>query len=356
MSGSLCGDYYIIELTFNVVYNLMKDLLHNRYNYMNSNNEPKFDFAVGGQAVIEGVMMRSNGFVTVAVRKEDGTIRVKDDPFKSISKKIKFLGLPFIRGVVGLGEMMMVGMKALNYSANQMIEEPGQEDVEKTRGQKVIEGITFAFSFIFAISLSLFLFKFLPLWITEWVSGIYPSFRNSILYNVLDGMLKTSFFILYIFLLGFMPSIKRVFQYHGAEHKSIFTYEKGLKLTVENAKKQSRFHPRCGTSFIFIVFMISILIYVFLPRNPDFTLNFINRLLLLPIIAGISYEFLKWSARNQDNPLMKMLIAPGLAFQRLTTREPSDEQLEVGLNALQKALDLEVGVSSSGNKKTIFVP
>ncbi|MCD6109749.1 DUF1385 domain-containing protein [bacterium] len=323
---------------------------------MNSKAEQKFDFAVGGQAVIEGVMMRSNGFITVAVRKEDGTIRVKDDPFKSISSRIKFLGLPFIRGVVGLGEMMMVGMKSLNYSANQMIEEPGQENVKKTKANKIIEGITFAFSFVFAISLSLFLFKFLPLWITEWVSGMYPSFRNSILYNVLDGVLKTSFFILYIFLLGFMPSIKRVFQYHGAEHKSIFTYEEGLPLTVENARKQSRFHPRCGTSFIFIVFMISILIYVFLPRNPDFTLNFLNRLFLLPIIAGISYEFLKWSARNQDNPLIKILIAPGLAFQRLTTREPDDKQLEVGLNALQKALDLEAETSLSKKKKVLFVP
>jgi len=324
---------------------------------MDDKNTREFDFAVGGQAVIEGVMMRSNEFVTVAVRKEDGRIKVKDDAFKSISKRIKFLGLPFIRGIVGLGEMMMIGMKSLNYSANQMIEEPEQEGVEKSRKQKIGEGILFTFSFVFAISLSLFLFKFLPLWITEWVSGLYPSFRNSILYNVLDGILKTSFFILYILLLGFMPSIRRVFEYHGAEHKSIFTYENGLDLTVENAKKQSRFHPRCGTSFIFIVFMISILVYTFLPRNPDFTVNFINRLLLLPIIAGISYEFLKWSAKNQENPIMKLAIAPGLAFQRLTTREPDDQQLEVGLNALKKALDLEAEkASSKENRKVVFVP
>lgn len=324
---------------------------------MNSKNESKFDFAVGGQAVIEGVMMRSNEFITVAVRKEDGRIKVKDDPYKSISKKIKFLGFPLIRGIVGLGEMMMIGMKSLNYSANQMIEESGQEDVEKTKGQKIGEGIIFAFSFLFAISLSLFLFKFLPLWITEWVSSIYTPLRSSILYNMLDGVLKTSFFILYILLLGFMPSIKRVFEYHGAEHKSIFTYENGCDLTVENAKKQSRFHPRCGTSFIFIVFMISILIYTFLPRNPDFTINFINRILLLPVIAAISYEFLKWSAREQSNPIMKLAIAPGLAFQRLTTKDPDDEQLEVALHALQKALDLEAeNTSSNGDKKTVFVP
>jgi uncharacterized protein YqhQ len=325
--------------------------------YMNSKNESKIDFAVGGQAVIEGVMMRSNEFITVAVRKEDGSIKVKDDPFKSISKRIKLFGLPFIRGVIGLGEMMMVGMNALNYSANQMIEEPGQEDVEKTKKQKIGEGILFAFSFLFAISLSLFLFKFLPLWITEWVSTIYEPFKNSALYNILDGVLKTSFFILYILLLSLMPSIRRVFEYHGAEHKSIFTYENGCDLTVENAKKQSRFHPRCGTSFIFIVFMISILVYTFIPRNPDFTVNFINRMLLLPVIAAISYEFLKLSAKQQTNPIMKLAIAPGLAFQRLTTKDPDDEQLEVALHALQKALDLEAAKNSSnGDKKVVFTP
>jgi uncharacterized protein YqhQ len=337
--------------------NLVNPVYYKIYyqNCMSGKNEQKFDFAVGGQAVIEGVMMRSNEFVTVAVRKEDGRIKVKDDPFKSISKRIKFLGLPFIRGIVGLGEMMMVGMSALNYSANQMIEEPGQEDVEKTKKQKVGEGILFAFSFLFAISLSLFLFKFLPLWITEWVSNMYAPFKNSILYNVLDGALKTSFFILYIVLLSFMPSIKRVFEYHGAEHKSIFAYENGCELTVENAKKQSRFHPRCGTSFIFIVFMISILIYTVLPRNPDFTINFINRMLLLPVIAAISYEFLKWSARQQTNPIMKLAISPGLAFQRLTTKEPDDQQIEVAIHALQKALDLETEkLSKKSSEKVVF--
>lgn len=324
---------------------------------MKKQTKPTFDFAVGGQAVIEGVMMRSNEFVTVAVRKEDGTIRVKDDPFLSLSKKIRILGLPLIRGIINLGEMMMIGMKTLNYSANQMIEEPGQEEEEKTRKQKIGEGILFAFSFVIAISLSLFLFKFLPLWITEWVSSIYEPFRNSVLYNVLDGILKTSFFLLYIFLLSFMPSIKRVFEYHGAEHKSIFAYENGGGLNVENARKQSRFHPRCGTSFIFIVFMISILVYTVLPRNPDFTMNFINRMLLLPVIAAVSYEFLKWSAKKQGNPIMKMLISPGLAFQRLTTKEPSDDQLEVALHALQKALDLEEEKSlSPSDEKLVFVP
>lgn len=310
----------------------------------------KIDFAVGGQAVIEGVMMRSNDFITVAVRKESGEIELKDDPFKSITKKIKFLGWPLIRGVVGLFEMMIVGMKALNYSASVMIEETeGIKREDMSKKAKFGEKLMFAFSFVFAIGLSLFLFKFLPLWITDWLSGIYEPLRQSFYYNVLDGVLKTTFFISYIAILTLMPSIKRVFQYHGAEHKSIFTYEKGLPLKVEHAKKQSRFHPRCGTSFILIVFMISIITYTMLPRDPDFLMHFARRLAFLPLIAGVSYEFLKWSARHQTNRIMRWAIAPGLWFQRLTTKDPDDEQLEVALKALDKALELE------DNKKELEV-
>lgn len=315
---------------------------------METKDGKKIDFAVGGQAVIEGVMMRSNDFITVAVRKESGGIEVKDDPFKSITKKIKILGWPLVRGVIGLFEMMIVGMKALNYSANVMIEETeGIKREDMTKWQKIGEKIMFAFSFIFAIALSLFLFKFLPLWITEWITGLYEPLRQSFFYNLIDGVLKTSFFILYIAIMTIMPSIRRVFEYHGAEHKSIFTYEKGLSLTVENAKKQSRFHPRCGTSFILIVFMISILTYTLLPRDPDFAMQFLKRLAFLPLIAGVSYEFLKWSAKHQTNKWLKWAIAPGLWFQRLTTKEPDDKQLEVALKALDKALELEGGKKES---------
>ncbi|MFC1599826.1 DUF1385 domain-containing protein [Patescibacteria group bacterium] len=309
---------------------------------METKDGKKIDFAVGGQAVIEGVMMRSNDFITVAVRKESGGIELKDDPFKSITKKIKVLGWPLVRGVVGLFEMMIVGMKALNYSANVMIEEEeGIKREDKSKKAQFAEKLMFGFSFVFAIGLSLFLFKFLPLWITDWISGMYEPLRQSFYYNVIDGVLKTSFFIAYIAILTLMPSIRRVFEYHGAEHKSIYTYEKGLPLEVEHAKKQSRFHPRCGTSFILIVFMISILTYTMLPRDPDFLMHFARRLAFLPLIAGISYEFLKWSAKHTDNKFINWAIAPGLWFQKLTTKEPDDKQLEVALKALDKALELE---------------
>jgi uncharacterized protein YqhQ len=162
----------------------------------------------------------------------------------------------------------------------------------------------------------------------------------------LDGILKTSFFIVYIAILSLLPSIKRVFEYHGAEHKSIYNYESGLPLNVANARNMSRFHPRCGTSFILIVFLISIFIYTFVPKQSEFTSNFLVRLLFLPLIAGVSYEFLKWSGKHRENIFMKILIAPGLWFQRLTTREPTDRQLEVALGALQKALELEKEKSS----------
>lgn len=301
--------------------------------------EVKFDFAVGGQAVIEGVMMRSYDYVTVAVRKENGDIKVKDNGYKSFTRRLKVLGLPFVRGIVNLFEMMIIGMKSLNFSANEMVDEA--DDAPSTLKRKIIDGLLFSLSFVFAIILSLFLFKFLPLYITEFLSGIYEPIKNSFLYNLIDGILKTGFFIGYVAILGALPSIKRVFEYHGAEHKSIFTYEKGLPLTVENAKKQSRFHPRCGTSFILIVILISILTYTLLPRDPDFISNFSKRLLLLPIIAAFSYEFLKWSAKHSDNKWFSYIIMPGLKFQLLTTKEPDDKQLEVGLQALQKALELE---------------
>jgi len=305
----------------------------------------KIDFAVGGQAVIEGVMMRSPNYITVSVRKKGGAIKGKKDTYRAFSQRMRIFALPIVRGVVNLCEMMVIGVGILNYSAQEQLDEP-EDVVEEKNGfwEKAVMGVSLALSLVFALGLSLFLFKFLPLWITETLSRNYEIFRsNYLIYNLTDGFLKTSFFIIYIAVLGLMPSLKRVFEYHGAEHKSIYTYEKGLPLTVENARKQSRFHPRCGTSFILVVFLISIVVYTFVPKQQDFMTNFGLRVLFLPLIAGISYEFLKWSSRTKDNFFVRMLITPGLWFQRLTTREPDDSQLEVALDALQKALEMEDG-------------
>jgi uncharacterized protein YqhQ len=326
---------------------------------------PLIDFAVGGQAVIEGVMMRSPNFVTVAVRKTEGNIKVKEENFRSFCTRVKLFGIPLVRGVVNLFEMMIVGMRILNYSANEMLEDVDQNEKAEANGgtthtkqkeatpvaeadkkpsgfEKAATAASFALSVAFALGMSLFLFKFMPLWITDYLSKQFTVINdNYLIFNLLDGVIKTIFFIVYIALIGSMPSMHRVFQYHGAEHKSIYTYESGLDLTVENAKKMTRFHPRCGTSFILVVFMISIFVYTFVPRQPDFMMNFLVRVMFLPIVAGVSYEILKWSAKQRRTFFVKMLTAPGLWFQRLTTQEPDDKQLEVALFALKKALELE---------------
>jgi len=306
-------------------------------------NQPtKIDFAVGGQAVIEGVMMRSPNFITVAVRKEKGEVKMKDEVFRGFCQRVKVFGIPVLRGVVNLVEMMIVGTRMLNYSASEKLEDPDEPSEKQGMFEKIVMVASFVLSIVFALGLSLFLFKFLPLWITDWLSRQFDVLnKNYLLFNLVDGVLKTTFFIIYIAILGLIPSLRRVFEYHGAEHKSIYTYEQGLDLTVENARKMSRYHPRCGTSFILIVFLISVFIYTFVPRQQDFLANFGVRVLFLPLIAGVSYEFLKWSAKKKDNLLMKALITPGLWFQRLTTRNPDDKQLEIALSALKKALELE---------------
>ncbi len=304
------------------------------------------DFAVGGQAVIEGVMMRSPNNLTIAVRKADGTIKVKKKKFRTFTQRYKWLNVPIIRGVINLVEMMYVGSDAINYSAAESMDEELAKDVKKSDKPSLLAKIGFvamyAFSFILAIGMSLSLFKLIPLWVTTWLAS-HSSYIDShyIVFNLIDGVIKMAIFLSYIFILSRFESFHRIFEYHGAEHKSIFNYESHEPLNVANAKKQIRFHPRCGTSFILVVFIISILFYTFVPKQPDFWSNFSLRLALLPLIAGISYEYLKLSAKHANNPIVKALIAPGLWFQRLTTQEPDEKQLAVGLQSLQAALEME---------------
>lgn len=307
-------------------------------------DQPKIDFAIGGQAVIEGVMMRSPSFVSIAVRKPDGTIVVKNDPFKTLANKIKFLKLPFIRGILNLFEMMVVGMHAINFSASQALpdEEEIIEEKPQTKAQKIISNIAFALSFALSLVFALFLFKFIPLFLTTQIEKFYPALKtNYFLFNIIDGSIRITIFLGYLMALRLWKYFSRVFEYHGAEHKSVFTYEKGLPLTVENARKQSRFHPRCGTSFVIVVLLISIIIFTFVPRHPEFWINLGRRILVLPIIAAVGYELLKWSAKHQDSAMVRWISAPGLATQRITTKEPDDSELEVALKALKEALDQE---------------
>lgn len=302
----------------------------------------KIDFAIGGQAVIEGVMMRSPNFIVVSVRKQSGKIKEKKEKFVSVAKKYTFFKMPILRGIVNLIEMMVVGFRALDFSANESaFEDPKSKD-EKNPKEKFLDVLLMAFSVVFALLLGLFLFKLVPLSIAEFLSGNFKFIReNYIIYNFIDGITKMAIFVLYIFLISLAPTFKRVFEYHGAEHKAVFTYEKNLPLTVANAKKQSRFHPRCGTSFVFVVFAISIFVYTLVPKLPEFQENLALRILLLPLIAGISYEALKLSAKHTEKWWVKVLIWPGLLFQKITTRDPDENQLEIALNSLKKALEAE---------------
>jgi len=315
---------------------------------------PKIDFAVGGQAVIEGVMMRSPNFYTVSVRDSKGKIKTRQKKFVSLMKRMRVKGvsvlnIPLLRGLIHLVESMIIGIRSLNYSNAIFLDEDVAEDDETDSGGKetsIWKKFLFGFLGIVyvlgTLTFTIFLLKFLPLWIAEKAAEIWPYVeQHYLLFNAIDGVTKITIFLTYIIVISAMKDIRRVFQYHGAEHKSIFAYEAGEELTVENARKQSRFHPRCGTSFIFIVILMSVLVYTAIPPADTFWAKLGDRLIVIPIIAGISYELLKLSAKWQKNMLMRVFMAPGLWLQKLTTREPDDDQLEIALHSLKESLKVE---------------
>jgi uncharacterized protein YqhQ len=299
--------------------------------------------SIGGQAVIEGVMMRSPRFVTVAVRKKDGSIKVKEQKFISFTKRSKILGFPLVRGITNLVEMMVIGMQAINFSADEYAKDFDEEkptDKKETSGTSDIP--MFILSLFISLAFALFLFKFVPLAITEWLRTIYPAIANNyVLFNLIDGSIRITIFIAYISTLLLFKSFRRIFEYHGAEHMSVHNFERGTPLIVANAKLESKEHPRCGTSFLILIFVVSILLYSLLPRNPVFWLNLIQRIAFLPIIVAVGYEVLKWSAKHENNVLVKVLIAPGIWSQKITTQKPDDKQIEVAIAALARAVELE---------------
>ena len=318
---------------------------------------------VGGQAVIEGVMMRSPKSVTVAIRKNDGQIVVKKEPYIALSKRYKLLNLPIIRGAVVLIESLYLGIKALSFSAEEAMEEespPKKEsekiktaastretvekenlekptkkktlDAKKEKKEKISTTLWLILSLLMGFALALLIFFYLPLILTG-LTGV----KGGFLFNLIDGLIRITFFLIYIWVISLWKSMRRIFEYHGAEHKSIFTFEAGRDLTVENAKKYSTHHPGCGTSFLLIVMLVSILVFMFLGR-PHTISDRLTRLLFVPLIAGISYELTKLSRKKRGNRIVKMLIVPGLWLQKITTKEPDKAQLEVALVALKSAL------------------
>ncbi|MGI5999237.1 MAG: DUF1385 domain-containing protein [Lutispora sp.] len=288
--------------------------------------------SIGGQAVIEGVMMKGPEDIAIAVRKPDGEIALKKEKLKSNRKNIS--KIPIIRGMYAFVDSMVIGVRALSYSAEFFEEE---EDVkEKKKPSKLddfMEKNMIPIAVILSIAFSVGLFILLP---TLAVSFIGTAVKIPLLMNLVEGIVRIIIFISYIALISRMKDIKRVFEYHGAEHKSIFCYENGEELTVENVRKYKRLHPRCGTSFLFIVMIVSILLFS-LFKWPNILVRLVTRIALLPIVAGISYEIIKWAGRS-DSKLVCFVSAPGLWLQKITTREPDDSQIEVAITALKNVL------------------
>lgn len=291
---------------------------------------------IGGQAVIEGVMMKNKDQYAVAVRKLDQTIETKVEIYESLGERIPFFRIPIVRGVVNFIESLVIGMKTLTYSAS--FYEEGEETQEDSQAEKAAkkggEGILMFFSVMISVILAVGLFILLPAWISEYIRrGI----DNNVVVALLEGVIRLAIFLLYVFAISQMKDIKRVFMYHGAEHKTINCLEAGVPLTPENVMKFSRFHKRCGTSFLFLVMIISILFFMVINVDSA-VLRIVLRLLLVPVIAGVSYEVLRLAGKN-DSLIIKIISAPGLWVQRMTTREPELDMLEVAIASVEGVLD-----------------
>lgn len=292
---------------------------------------------IGGQAVLEGIMMKHNEEYAVAVRKPDGEISVKKEKYHSIVKWKVLTTTPFIRGVFNFIDSMVIGIKTLTYSASFYEEEEEKEEVlteeavkKKEKKEKLLMGATVAFSVVAAVAI----FMVLPYFLTSFMKGLIPSYQVR---TVIEGLVRIGIFVLYVLLISRMEDIQRTFMYHGAEHKCINCIEHGLPLTVENVRKSSRQHKRCGTSFLFLVLAISIVLLLLIHVDSA-VMRVVVRILLLPVIAGISYEVLKLAGRS-DNILINLISSPGLAIQKLTTKEPDDDMIEVAIQAVEAVFD-----------------
>jgi uncharacterized protein YqhQ len=290
---------------------------------------------VGGQAVLEGVMMRGPGNWAVAVRTPDGDIADVSKPIDSLMARHKLLRLPILRGVLALGESLAIGFRALAISANYAAQEERKEGEETEEVSTEISRGALAFAFVFAIGFALLLFKVTPVVITNWLP-----IKGTGWFVVVEGLIRVTIFILYITVISFLPSLRRVFQYHAAEHKAINAYEDGAPLQPEVVQKYSLIHPRCGTAFMLWVMVIAVFVFAFVGR-PAWYWLIASRVLLLPVIAGVAYELIRYAGKHQGNRLLMTLLAPGLWLQRLTTREPSLDQIEVSIRALNEVLRLE---------------
>ena len=294
---------------------------------------------IGGQAVIEGIMMKNGDDYATAVRKPDGTIEVKKDTYVSLTEKVKILSLPFIRGIFNFADSMVLGMKSLTWSASFFEDDEGSEPgrfelfLDKVFGEK-LEKALMAFVMVFSMIMAIGIFMVLPMFLSNIFRKFIPS---DTVMAVLEGMIRITIFIVYIKLISRMEDIKRTFMYHGAEHKCINCVEHGMPLTVENVRKSSKEHKRCGTSFLLIVMVISILFFMVI-RVENVWLRAASRIILIPVIAGVSYEFLRLAGRS-NSCVVNALSRPGMWMQALTTTEPDDSMIEVAIAAVEAVFD-----------------
>ena len=306
---------------------------------------------LGGQAVIEGVMMRSPTKVAVAVRRPDGSLAFLDKPFESITRRIKPLGLPVVRGAVSLFETLGLGITALNFSADEAAREDGTPDKPAEKQSPAAAALQLV-TVVISMSLGVLLFVVLPARLTEWLG-----FHDRIRFGLVDGAFRLSAFVLYLWLISQWKEMARVLGYHGAEHKAIHALEAGVPLTPENVQQFPRLHPRCGTTFLFMVVLTSIVVFTFIGKPANLAQHLL-RIACMPVIAGVAFEFIRLSGKYFNVPLVKALTWPGMQFQRLTTREPDLEMCAVAIASLERVMDdpaLASARNAGGVKEMSFV-
>jgi len=294
------------------------------------------EILVGGQAVLEGVMMRAPHSYCVAVRKPDGEIVTEQAPLARMSEKYKVFKYPVIRGVGTLWQAMTLGLKALRFSTNVLLQDPQQAGKEPP---KEVPGWAIAANLVFTFGMFIFMYKFVPLLLVTKLQKMYPVLAGRVAFNLADGVIRMAIFLAFMFGISLLKDIRRVFEYHGAEHKVVFNFESGQPVTVANARRFTTFHPRCGTSFLFVVLILAIPIYTLIPFD-GFLPRFLSRIALLPVLAGLSYEVIRFAAKRRGS-LLATLAAPGLWLQRITTKPPADDQTAVAIRALEGAMALE---------------
>ena len=295
---------------------------------------------VGGQAVLEGVMMRSPHAFAITCRKPSGELSTHSEPLERLSEKHPWMAWPVVRGVMTLGQAMALGFRALKFSANVQLDELQKDKAGNPPEKKFeISGWIATVNILFSVGFFIFMYKYLPLLATTELKKTYSSLNGQIMFNLVDGLIRLALFLLFIWGTSLLGDIRRVYQYHGAEHKTVFAFENGDPLETAAVQKYSTFHPRCGTSFLMTVMILSIFVYMLVPVHT-FWARFAIRIALLPVIAGVAYEMIRYAAKHRGS-LFAVLTAPGLWLQRVTTKPPSDDQAECAIHALDEAMALE---------------